>query len=649
MASEPIFGGLRLYNSDDFLIESVLSSDCGSAQVFLVKDKDGHYYALKEINRKAASGSDDALKLYEVVEREVKELMALDNPAFPKVFGLYSHSDRGLVSKGLVMEYIPGKTLEEKIKEGVSLEDSLNYFQQAVEALDYLHRSGDSTKAHRDIKPSNIMVGKGEKVRILDLGSVTDKVDKTFGTSLRTVQGTLKYISLDQMAGEASPASDFYSLGLVLYELVCGEISKFECGKTSEKVDYDKFEDNLKSLGAGRARAIRETLGNILTQRYNSGESLLADFNADPETAVSLEEKVHSTNSWNIPDVEPKYFVLKQLESNKTIPVIIKELEDYVTNNHDLMAPNIKEAIDEIIKQLKDGIQPKSLNRLRSIIPDENIFGVPRINLFYLEKIVFDDNRDYFGRLVDDDLRKLIEKANQKGISMNDLEYFFATAYNFSDQKNQMGRKRIKALRKRIGHANLETKVDKDYGLNMDDRRDRALAKILFEEHVVNVGKKYDHYGKQNYFGKDGIIAGFAIAPIGGLGFGLALNYLGLDSDTSTLFGIIGMIPSFVIGNIAYEYLTKKDFNGNVLLRYDPYEMIAAVSDLIDHETDLDDLNFKLRAKVKKDGVGSPIGLVRSLTIDCKAKKSSKIEEEPKGKIPKKKRKLPLQISTVKN
>ena len=103
MASEEV-NGLRFYNSGDFTVTEVLSRDCGSAQVFLVKDKTGKEYALKVLNRKAVRGSDDAQKLYEIVRNEAEELRVLEHAAFPRVYGTYSHKDeRGLVEKGLVM------------------------------------------------------------------------------------------------------------------------------------------------------------------------------------------------------------------------------------------------------------------------------------------------------------------------------------------------------------------------------------------------------------------------------------------------------------------------------------------------------------------------------------------------------------------
>ena len=97
MASEEI-NRLRFYNSGDFAVTEVLSGDCGSAQVFLVKDETGKEYALKVLNRKAVSGSEDAKKLYEIVRNEAEELRVLEHGAFPRVYGTYSHKDeRGIV------------------------------------------------------------------------------------------------------------------------------------------------------------------------------------------------------------------------------------------------------------------------------------------------------------------------------------------------------------------------------------------------------------------------------------------------------------------------------------------------------------------------------------------------------------------------
>ena len=416
MASEEV-NGLRFYNSGDFTITGVLSGDCGSAQVFLVEDETGEKYALKVLNRKAVRGSDDAQKLYEIVRNEAEELRVLEHGAFPRVYGTYSHKDeRGLVEKGLVMEYIPGETLEDKIKNGVNVEESLRYFEEAVVALDYLHHANGLSKAHRDVKPENIIIDEEGRLRILDLGSVTDKVGRTFGTTLKTFQGTVKYAHTEQITGNASPATDLYSLGLVLYELVCGEIKNSEFGKTHEAVDYDEFRSKI---GGERAEIVTETLRGMLELKYKSGTELMRDYRRE---RVVVQER--SNNTWNIPDIEPRKFVNDILHSDENIGLMQSSLKEYLSRNERLIGEEEKQRIKKIIDRLEKKENPISMaiEQFRTF-PKERIFGSSREDIWGLERLVFNENGNYEGKLKDDeDFRGLVEKAYEKGINVNDLE-----------------------------------------------------------------------------------------------------------------------------------------------------------------------------------------------------------------------------------
>jgi len=196
------------------------------------------------------------------------------------------------------MEYIPGETLEDKIKNGVNVEESLRYFEEAVEALDYLHNANGLSKAHRDVKPENIIIDEEGRLRILDLGSVTDKVGKTFGTTLKTFKGTVKYAHTEQITGNASAATDLYSLGLVLYELVCGEIKKSEFGKTHEAVDYDEFRSKIggERVNAPFVAAYLKHLG--IDAKYVSALDHLYERNGTVDFVGTLKSGVNVTEGF---------------------------------------------------------------------------------------------------------------------------------------------------------------------------------------------------------------------------------------------------------------------------------------------------------------------------------------------------------------
>ena len=639
MASEEV-NGLRFYNSGDFTVTEVLSRDCGSAQVFLVKDKTGKEYALKVLNRKAVRGSDDAQKLYEIVRNEAEELRVLEHGAFPRVYGTYSHKDeRGLVEKGLVMEFIPGETLEDKIKNGVNVEESLRYFEEAVVALDYLHHANGLSKAHRDVKPENIIIDEEGRLRILDLGSVTDKVGRTFGTTLKTFQGTVKYAHTEQITGNASPATDLYSLGLVLYELVCGEIKNSEFGKTHEAVDYDEFRSKI---GGERAEIVTETLRGMLELKYKSGTELMRGYRRE---RVVVQER--SNNTWNIPDIEPRKLVNKILHSEANIGLMQSELNEYLSRNEGLIGEEEKQRIKEIIERLERKENPSSMadEQFRNF-PRERIFGSSREDIWGLKKLVFNENGNYEGKLKDDeDFRGLVEKAYEKGINVNDLRNLIIMVSICSDEKYSMSQKRIRDIRKRVkDRLNLEDEVENSYNLDLSEPRNRALTSVLAEDQVIHAGiisrntdetgfKPLSPFGNEN----DMLRTFLSLIPAT-LSFGYSLYALagGFPEGMYEVAGILGSsLAGVILGPRIYDFingkLTRNNFNGNLSLHYDPKGIIAAISELIDYETNIFTLKEKVEKKGRENGVGSPIKLIRDVTEDCR-KALPQITEEPEPK-----------------
>lgn len=137
--------------------------------------------------------------------------------------------DGGVTDEGrpyIVMELIDGRPITAWCREaGLSLEASLRLFLQVVEAVSYLHRN---LVVHRDLKPSNILVRNDGVVKLLDFGiakllAEDEEVAEKTLTSERFL--TPVYASPEQLAGKAiTTATDVYSLGVVLYELLTGRV-----------------------------------------------------------------------------------------------------------------------------------------------------------------------------------------------------------------------------------------------------------------------------------------------------------------------------------------------------------------------------------------------------------------------------------------
>jgi eukaryotic-like serine/threonine-protein kinase len=122
-----------------------------------------------------------------------------------------------------VMEYIEGQTLKKYIQDNGALtpEQALPIMQQIVSAIANAHHNGI---VHRDVKPQNILMDSDGNVKITDFG-IAMALSATAHTKTNSVIGTVHYLSPEQArGGMATKKSDIYSLGIVFYELLSGEL-----------------------------------------------------------------------------------------------------------------------------------------------------------------------------------------------------------------------------------------------------------------------------------------------------------------------------------------------------------------------------------------------------------------------------------------
>lgn len=160
--------------------------------------------------------------LVERFQREAKAVAALEHENIITIYQYGEQDDHYF----LAMKLIQGEDLADILngyqRKGklMSPERMLNILQQVASALDYAH---EANVIHRDIKPSNILLDKNDKAILTDFGLVLrNDIDQTMGTAF----GTPRYISPEQaLASEqAVPQSDIYSLAVIVYEILTGEM-----------------------------------------------------------------------------------------------------------------------------------------------------------------------------------------------------------------------------------------------------------------------------------------------------------------------------------------------------------------------------------------------------------------------------------------
>ena len=238
--------------------------------------------------------------------REAKNAAALNHPSIVQVY------DRGRDKDGtyyMAMEYVPGGTLKNRICQGRPLEpgEAARIGSRVAEALSVAH---DRSIVHRDIKPQNVLLDASAEAKVADFGIARAANSETM-TETNLVLGTTAYMSPEQLRGDrVGPASDLYSLGVVLYETLTGELP-FRGG--------DPIATAMKHINESAPHprevnpAVPETLDTLIVrllakepeERYASAEELAEDLrrirHGLPPLAAGLGERTTARIPQGIP------------------------------------------------------------------------------------------------------------------------------------------------------------------------------------------------------------------------------------------------------------------------------------------------------------------------------------------------------------
>ena len=287
---------------DRYMLLEVLGAG-GMAQVYLAHDNVlDREVALKVLREHYAHDEG----FVERFRREAKNAAALNHPSIVQVY------DRGRDKDGtyyMAMEYVPGGTLKDRICQGRPLEprEAARIGSRVAEALSVAH---DRSIVHRDIKPQNVLLDASAEAKVADFGIARAANSETM-TETNLVLGTTAYMSPEQLRGDrVGPASDLYSLGVVLYETLTGELP-FRGG--------DPIATAMKHINepAPHPReanpAVPETLDTLIVrllakepeERYASAEELAEDLrrirHGLPPLAAGLGERTTARIPQGIP------------------------------------------------------------------------------------------------------------------------------------------------------------------------------------------------------------------------------------------------------------------------------------------------------------------------------------------------------------
>ena len=226
----------------------------------------GHNVALKvsKTLRDEAAGR-------QFLEREYTAIMAVRSPLVVEIYDYGVHGG----FEYLAMEYLPRGDLKARIQRGVSEQEALHYVAQIAGALQVVHEAG---LVHRDLKPPNVMLRDNDAVALIDFGLARAVDGSTISTQTGVLLGSPYYMSPEQAQGEGLDArSDFYSLGVICYELLTGQ--KPYIGGTAMEVLQQHVNAPLPTLPADLSRYepfLRQLMAKARGERFANANEIIA-------------------------------------------------------------------------------------------------------------------------------------------------------------------------------------------------------------------------------------------------------------------------------------------------------------------------------------------------------------------------------------
>ncbi len=221
---------------DRYEILEVLGSG-GTSVVYKAKDTILNRLVTIKILRKQADA--DA----KFLQRFRNEAQAVAKLSHPNIVSIYDVAFSGDLNY-LVMEYVEGCSLKEYLDKYAPLpvDQALAIFQQLLQALQHAH---ENNVIHRDIKPHNILLDTKQNVRVTDFGLAVNAGDLAREAGGSDIMGSVYYMSPEQIKGETvSAATDIYSAGVVLYEMLCG--CRPFTGETAEEIARQHLKGSCK-------------------------------------------------------------------------------------------------------------------------------------------------------------------------------------------------------------------------------------------------------------------------------------------------------------------------------------------------------------------------------------------------------------------
>jgi len=333
----------------------------GMANVYLANDTILERNVAVKVLRGDLSADDKFIRRF---EREAQSVSNLSHQNIVEVYDVGEEDGEHYI----VMEYIEGKTLKQLLKkrESLTLTEVIDIMTQLTDGIAHAH---ESYIIHRDIKPQNIMIEDNGLIKITDFG-IAMALNATQLTQTNSVMGSVHYLPPEQASGKgATIKSDIYSLGILMYELLTGNVP-FK-GDNAVEIALKHMKDKIPSIRKQNP-AIPQSVENILLKaaaknprnRYESARDMHEDF-------VHCLEEEHANDKKIVFEYpENDLDATGPIENVKKTPEKIDVEKPVTENTEELVTEITEEDVEkEENEELEDYFEePKKRNTLITIL-----------------------------------------------------------------------------------------------------------------------------------------------------------------------------------------------------------------------------------------------------------------------------------------
>ncbi len=233
--------------------------------------------AIKLMHREIAGDSDQL----ERFRREARAVAQLNHPHIVGVIDAGEEGDPERPTPYIVFEYVEGETLKERIRRNsrLSIAESIAYAIEIARALGIAH---ERQIVHRDVKPQNVLIDEEGAAKVTDFG-IARTLHQEGLTADGRVLGTTDYVSPEQALGHpVSGQSDLYSLGIVLFEMLTGDVpfkgeNQIAVAMKHVREDLPDVQLRRPEVSAALAAVVDRATSKDLTRRYPDAQAVIAD------------------------------------------------------------------------------------------------------------------------------------------------------------------------------------------------------------------------------------------------------------------------------------------------------------------------------------------------------------------------------------